>query len=45
MQNDEFFSNEKKTIFKKVSLKEALNFDIQISGLRTLPSYIGPVKL
>lgn len=25
--------------------RKPLNFDVSVSGLRTLPSYIGPVKL
>lgn len=28
-----------------MQLKKPLNFDVSVSGLRTLPSYIGPVKL
>lgn len=28
-----------------MTLKKPINFDFSVSGLRTLPSYIGPVKL
>ena len=45
LHEEYFYSNEKPTQFSKVSLKRPLNFDFSISGLRTLPSYIGPVKL
>ena len=44
--NEEYFySNEKPTQFSHVQLKKPLNFDVSVSQLRTLPSYIGPVKL
>ena len=45
MKESFFYSNERPTEFSKVSLKKPLNFDFAISGLRTLPSYIGPVKV
>lgn len=40
-----FHSNEKPTEFVHIRIKKPLNFDISVTGLRTLPSYVGPIKL
>ena len=40
-----FYTNEKSSEFTHCSLKKPLNFDVSVAALRTLPSYIGPVKL
>jgi hypothetical protein len=43
---EEFFiENEGASDFEPVRANEAVSFDLQIVGLRTLPSHTGPVKL
>ena len=45
IDEDYFHSNEKSTEFSHCALRKPLNFDVSVAALRTLPSYIGPVKL
>ncbi len=40
-----FIPNELETQFVKLKKKEPKNMDITLAQLRTLPSYIGPVKI
>ena len=45
LDEEYFYSNEKPSEFSHVTIKKPLNFDVSIGGLRTLPSYIGPIKI